>query len=367
MAILEGYAWLKMLVDTSFASRFLICSDAKILFANAAAEALFGYPAEELVGKPIEVIFSTASDRKLALPRLDSPIPMIIGDDQEIKGRTKDGRGLILRVGVSPIRTLTGTFLAVTVFDITKYKQIEQELRVRASELEAANHKISRFAYLASHDLQEPLRKIASFSSLLKTALAEGDRQTAERASQVVSRSASRARELVASMLDYCLASSATPKLENIDVREEIELVLDDLSEPIQESGANIQNLVPENLKVKADRLQFDRLVSNLMTNSIKFHKLDENPDITVSASEDTRKGVQLFVKDKGIGFEPKNAEDIFEPFARLRSSQIAGNGIGLAAVKTICERHGWTVKAESLPGQGATFKVEMPIGSIQS
>jgi PAS domain S-box-containing protein len=131
MAISESYAWVKMLVDTSFASRFLIASDAKILFANAAAEALFGYSDDELTGKPIDVIFSAASDRKLALPPLDSPVRMITADDQEIKGRTKDGRELILRVGTTPFRTLTGTFLAVTVFDITKCKQVEKEPRAR--------------------------------------------------------------------------------------------------------------------------------------------------------------------------------------------------------------------------------------------
>ncbi|ARN83576.1 sensor histidine kinase [Methylocystis bryophila] len=363
MANGENYAWLQLLVDTSFASRFLIGSDAKILFANAAAESLFGYSADELVGKPIDIIFSSASDQTLALPQLDSPVRLISGDDQEIRGKTKDSSELSLRVGVSPIRTLTGTFLAVTVFDITKYKQIEKELRERASLLEAANQKISRFAYLASHDLQEPLRKIAAFASLLKTALAEGDGPTAAHASEVVSHSAARARDLVTGMLDYCLSSSSAPNLEIIDVREEINQVLDDLSEPILESGAKIQNLVAKNVKVKADRLQFMRLLSNLITNSLKFHKDGESPDVTVSASDDAGYGVELFVQDKGIGFEPAQAEDIFEPFARLRSySNIPGNGIGLAAVRAICRQHGWTVKAESQPGQGATFKVEAPI-----
>jgi len=359
MAESESYAGLKMLVDTSFASRFLIASDAKILFANPAAEALFGYSADELTGKPIDVIFSAASDRKLALPPLDSPVRMITGDDQEIKGRTKDGSELILRVGTSPFRTLTGTFLAVTVFDITKCKQIEEELRARASSPEAVNQKISQ-------DLQEPLRKIAYFSPLIERALVGGDRQTAELASQVVSHSASRALALVAGTLDYHLTPFATPKLESIEVRKEVEQALHDISAPIHESGATIRNFVPEKLKVKADRLQFIRLISNLITNSITFHKLGKSPDITVSASEDAQKGVQLSVKDKGIGFEPKRAENIFEPFATLQSfPQLRGEDIGLAAVQSICERHGWTIKAESLPGQGATFKVDMPIRSM--
>ncbi len=368
MASEESYDWLRMLVDSSFASCFLIGSDAKILFANAAAEALFGYSTEELAGKAIDVIFSTPLDREIALPRLDSPIRMVVGDNQEIKGRTKDGTELILRVGTSPIRTLTATFLSVTVFDITKYKQVEAELRAQAAQLEAANQKVLRFAYFVSHDLQEPLRKIASFAYLMRTALSEGDQPTAEHACEVVNRSAARARQLVASMLDFHLAAFSAPKLEAVDVRKEIEQVLEDLSEPIHETRANIKNLVPENLKVKADRLQFTRLMSNLMTNSIKFHKQGEHPDITVLASENSRAGVQLSVKDKGVGFEPRDAENIFQPFARLQShSRIRGNGIGLAAVRSICDQHGWTVKAEAQPGEGATFKVEMPVGSIET
>lgn len=366
MDIGARYAWLKLLVDTSFAARFLINSEGRIAYANSAAQALFGYSFDEFDGASIDLIFLTGTDRKRGMPPLDHPVRIMIGDDQEIRGKTKEGRELTLRVGTSPIHTLTGTFLAVTIFDVTAYREKERELRFRGKQLTEANERISRFAHLVSHDLQEPLRKIASFSTVMKTALSEGDAKTALHASEVVQNSASRARSLVASLLDYCAEASAILKLEYIDVRGEVEQVLGDLSAPISETGAKIQDEVPINLKVKADRAQFMRLMNNLIENAIKFHKEGQHPEILVSAAKAER-SVLLQVSDKGIGFEPIYAQRIFEPFERLRPfSQTPGHGIGLAAVKSICNRHGWSVEAESLPGQGATFRVNIPIGQAQ-
>lgn len=363
MDIGERYAWLKMMVDTSFASRFLLSGEGKIIYANSAAQAMFGYSASELEGQPIDMIFATELNHKRGIPALDRPVRIMIGDDQEIKGRTKDGAELMMGVGTTPFQTVAGTFLAVTCFDITKYKEKEQELRFRGAQLEAANKRISRFAHMVSHDLQEPIRKMSSFANLIKTAIAEGDMETARHASDVVQTSASRARSLVAGLLDYCTEASAILKLEYVNVRDEVEQVKNDLSMLIDETGARIEDGVPAQLQVEADREQFMRLISNLIENAIKFHKPNESPNIVISASSHEGGGmVQLSFKDNGVGFEPKYREAIFEPFARLQSStQISGNGIGLAAVKSICDRHGWNIEAKSFPGQGATFRVDIP------
>jgi PAS domain S-box-containing protein len=364
MDIGERYAWLQMLIETSFAARFLIGDDGRIIYSNSAAQGLLGYSAEQLAGKPIGVIFSTEEDQALAMPRLDRLAGMMMrGDDQEIKGRAKDGAELTLRVGTNPIRTLAGTFLSVTVFDVTKYKQNEAELRFRARQLEEANKLVSRFAYLVSHDLQEPLRKMASFATLMKTALAEGDVKTAAHACDVIHSTGSRARSLVASLLDYCLGASAILNLEHINVRDEIEKVLQDLSESLNRTGATVQNDIPDDLRVKADRSQFARLMNNLIENSISFHKSGEQPEIVVSAFADhAPRRVQLSVVDRGIGLEPQDADAIFDPLASLKFfSRVPADGIAFAVAKSICERHGWSVKAESSPGEGATFRVSIP------
>ena len=360
MSIMEGYAWLKMLIDTSFACRFLVDSDGKIVFANSAAEALFGYSAGEFTGKPIDVIFSIEADQ-IIRPELDRPVRVIMGDDKEIIGRKKDGAELVLRVGITPIQTIAASFSSVTVFDITRYKHVEKELRFRGRQLEEINNRLARFAYIASHDLQEPLRKIVSFSTLMKTALSEEDAKTATYAGDVVQTSALRARSLVEGLLEYCSDISAILKLEFINVKDEIEQIEGDFSELIKETGAHIENKIQTDLKLRADKLQFTRMMYNFISNSIKFHKAGESPKIIVSAYEGDG-AIQLCVNDNGIGFEPRYAETIFEPFRRLQTvAQFPGNGIGLAAVKSICDRHGWDIHAESAPGRGATFRVSIP------
>jgi len=360
MSIVDGYAWLKMLIDTSFASRFLVDCDGRIVFANSAAETLFGYSAGEFTGKRIDIIFSIEADQ-IVRPELDRPVRIMVGDDKEIIGRTKDGAELVLRVGITPIQTIAASFSSVTVFDITRYKHVEKELRFRGRQLEEVNNRLARFAYIASHDLQEPLRKIVSFSALMKTALSEEDDKTAIYAGDVVYGSALRARSLVEGLLEYCSDISAILKLEFLNVKDEIEQIEGDFSELIKETGAHIENKIQIDLKLRADKLQFTRMMYNFISNSIKFHKAGERPKITVSAYEGDG-GIQLSVNDNGIGFEPRYAETIFEPFRRLQTvAQFPGNGIGLAAVKSICDRHGWGIHAESTPGRGATFRVSIP------
>ncbi|HTO79968.1 MAG TPA: HAMP domain-containing sensor histidine kinase [Methylocystis sp.] len=182
-------------------------------------------------------------------------------------------------------------------------------------------------------------------------------------ASDVLQASASRARGLVVALLEYCFDTAAALNIESINVRDEVERAIAELSMLINEAEAKIDDAVPAQLQVKADRAQFTRLVRNLVANAIKFHKADEPPRVVICASrQEADDGVQLSVRDNGIGFEPGYKEAIFEPFFRLQSAtRIPGNGIGLAAVKSICERHGWNVEAKSFPGQGATFRVHIP------
>ncbi len=336
-----------------------------------------GYSAEDFEGNSIDMIFATEIDHGLGMPPLTQPVRLMVGDEQEIRGKTKDGTHLIMRVGTTPFRTLVGTYLAITCFDVTSFKEKERQLQLKTYELEAvnkrleatnqrieaANKRISQFAYLVSHDLQEPIRKVCSFSDLIKAAIAEGDMKTAVHASDVLHASASRARGLVTALLEYCFDTSVALNVEPINVRDEVEHAIADLSTLINEAEANVDDAIPIQLRVNADKAQFMRLVSNLVTNAVKFHKANERPEIVISASTQERgDGVSLSIKDNGVGFEPRYKEAIFEPFVRLHSAtQIPGNGIGLAAVKSICDRHGWNVEAESCPGQGAVFSVHIP------
>ncbi|HEY8163369.1 MAG TPA: PAS domain-containing sensor histidine kinase [Methylocystis sp.] len=347
-----GYSWLGLLIDSSFASRFLINRASKIVFANRAAHALFGYSDNELAGKPIDVIFASRKDRELAVPRMPSFSSKMVGDDGEIKGLTKQGEELILRVGTCPINTVGESFLSVTVFDITNYKHKERELLFRARQLEEANKSVSKFAYLVAHNLRTDLIEILSVSSKLKTALAEGRPTEAGDASARVRDLASHACDVVSELLEYSQEALSVLSLQYVDVREEIELVLRDLSPTITEAGFTVQNEVPANLKVKADKPQFERLIASLLSQLMNSSKTKVSPEIIISATpNEQQNGIQLSIDSK------RSDNPTGSHAAEFPSVTPAG---GLAAAKSICEQHGWSVSSETLPAQGARLKVDI-------
>ena len=237
----------------------------------------------------------------------------------------------------------------------------ELALEQRIVELERANERLARFAYVASHDLQEPLRKVVAFSQMLDAAVAAADYEDVSHASEVMRRSALRARELVDDLLVYSRLTDAPLKLQRRDLRVETQSALTDLSELIEESKADIHLDVPS-VEFSVDPPQFARLMHNLVSNAIKFRRPGETPRIAIAARVE-EDALRLRVCDEGVGFEAKYANAIFEPFKRLHSkAQFPGTGIGLAICKTIAQRHGWTLTACSQPQQGATFEVAMPL-----
>jgi PAS domain S-box-containing protein len=242
----------------------------------------------------------------------------------------------------------------------TARREAERALELRIFELERANERLARFAYVASHDLQEPLRKVVAFSQMLDAAVSAANQKDVAHASGVMRNSALRARELVDDLLVYSRVVDAPLKSQPRELRAEIQSALTDLSELIEEAEADIHLDVPD-VVFSADPPQFARLMHNLVSNAIKFRRPGEPPRIFISAraGEETS---ELSVADDGVGFEAKYAKAIFEPFKRLHSkAQYPGTGIGLAICKTIAERHGWTLTAQSQPSQGATFTIVMP------
>lgn len=351
----EGYSWLRLLIDSSFASRLLVNRGGAIVFANRATETLFGYSSEELVGKPVDVLFNSVRDRDLAVPRRYLPARRLAGDEEEIRGRTKQGEELILRVGTTPIETDAASFLSVTIFDITKYKQTELELLFRSSQLEEARRRVSKFTYLATHDLRDRLRKISSCCSAVETALAEGDATAATRANEIALASASGAEQLIGALLEYSLEASAILDLEYIHLRSEIDSIINKLSKQIADPEMTIENNVPAELSIKADRRQFMRLVGKLIERSMAFERKPPTPRINVSAvlnKEQNR--IRLAI---GSGVSDKDgASSTFQALSQIPSEA------GLAAVKSICEQNGWTVKVESLSDRGPGFEVDIPL-----
>jgi PAS domain S-box-containing protein len=350
----EGYSWLRLMIDSSFASRLLVDREGAVVFANRAAETLFGFSPGELVGKPVDVIFKSPKDRDLAVPRRYFPGRRMVGDDEEIKGRTKQGDELTLRVGTSRIETDAASYLSVTIFDITKYKQTELELLFRSSQLEEAKRRVSKFAYLATHDLRDRLRMIASCCDAVTTALAQGDAKAAANAGEIALDSASRAERLVGALMEYSLEASAILNLEYIHLRSEIDLIIAKLGRQ-GDASVKIANNVPVDLTIKADRNQFMRLVGNLIERSLAVAQKPAAPQINISAvlnKEHNR--IRLAIGGRDLGKDG--------PSASLQALSQIPSESGLAAVKSICEQNGWTVKIETLPDHSAGFQVDIPL-----
>ena len=214
---------------------------------------------------------------------------------------------------------------------------------------------------MASHDLQEPLRKIAIFADLLEESITRSDPGDIARAASVIKSSAARARRMVANLLSFSRVTGSEAQLEPLDLRTEVDLALGDLSASIEETGARIDVDIPP-IVVPADRAQLGRLVQNIVSNAIKYRKPGEAPTIAIRATRVGAAQASLSINDAGIEFDEKFAKQIFEPFKRLHdAAEYSGAGIGLAVCKAIADRYGWIIAVRSRPGEGATFTVTLP------
>lgn len=253
--------------------------------------------------------------------------------------------------------------------------ELEQRVEARTSELsrsneklEASNRELEQFAYIASHDLQEPLRKIQTFSELVKNNLNEAD--LAQRYISKIDNSASRMSLLIRDVLNYSKLSREGLPFQPVDLNMVVDNVKTDLELIIQETGAVIHH---DNLPVVSGiLLQLNQLLSNLISNSLKFSK--RSPEIHISSKQvsafeaglnlpNDRTYTRLTVADNGIGFEQQYAEKIFVIFQRLHShnSTHRGTGIGLALCKKIAENHGGAIEAKGELDKGAVFNVYLP------
>jgi PAS domain S-box-containing protein len=354
----------RLAVDASPAAMIMVDAKGVIEFANAETMRMFGYAIDELLGKSIDILAPSRSRAAHAALRrgfFAHPSKRPMGAGRDLHGTRKDGAEFPVEIALTPIEAAEGAIVLATVVDITARRKAELDLAQRASDLELANERLTQFAYVASHDLQEPLRKIAVYAGLLGAAVEASDTAGAVRATSVISSSAARARRMVDNLLTFSRVGGAETHTQPLNLRAEVELALTDLSAAIDETGAAIR-LEVEPVVAPADRAQLGRLIQNVISNAIKFHKPGFAPSIAIRSSLIGRTQVRLSISDEGVGFDEKFASEIFEPFKRLNSPKdYEGTGIGLAICKAIADRYGWTITARSRPGEGSTFTVTLP------
>ena len=354
----------RLAVDASPAAIIMVDSDGRIQFANAGAERMFGYAGFELIGQSIEILVPTRFRAKHTGMRqgfFANPSARPMGAGRELYGARKEGPEFPVEIALTPIEAEPAPMTLATIVDVTASRRTEQDLARHAADLEIANERLTQFAYVASHDLQEPLRKIAIYADLLEKAIERSERDDIARATSVIKSSAVRARRMVANLLTFSRVTGSETRLEPLDLCTEVDVSLGDLSASIDETGARIAIDIPP-IVVLVDRAQFGRLVQNIVSNAIKYHKPGAAPTIEISAARVGPGKATLSIADHGIGFDEKFAKQIFEPFKRLHgTADYAGTGIGLAICKAIADRYGWTIGVRSRPGQGATFTVTLP------
>lgn len=333
--------------------------DGTIRSWNPGAERLFGYRAEEVIGRPLRQLIS--EDRW--------------GEELKIVERLKQGEHL--RHIESVWRTNTGASVPVSLTsslvkdrhgrvvagsqilrDITEQKLAERRLELAVTELERSNKELEQFAYVASHDLQEPLRMVVSYTELLERRYSDRLDDDAREFIRYAVDGASRMQGLINALLHFSRVSTSSKPPEAVDLGEVLGEVRFALTAAIAESGALLTNdALPT---IRAHRMQMGQLLQNLIGNALKFRG-KESPHVNVTAADlDTE--WRISVSDNGIGIAPSYFDRIFVIFQRLHTKQeYEGTGIGLAICRRIVERAGGRIWVESEPGKGTTFHFTVP------
>jgi two-component system sensor kinase FixL len=340
---------------------------------NPSGEKMFGYSDGELIGKKIETLVPQRIAERHVKERTGfykNPHPRSMGMGMNLAGRRKDGTEFPVEVSLSPYKHDEEPFVIAFIIDITVRKVIEDEIKTKKEELERlnielqhSNEELQNFAYISSHDLQEPLRKIQSFGDRLKSLEAE---KFSEKGKDYLGRmlnAAERMQKLIEDLLTFSRLTTRAQSFESVNLNTILRGVLSDLEIAIEKSGAKI---VSDELPIiEAEPTQMRQLFQNLLSNSIKFRMEDKSPVIKISSRSKTlngKPGVELIFADNGIGFEEKYAHKIFNIFQRLEGRDYEGSGIGLSTCKKIANLHEGDISVKSSVGKGSSFIVTLAL-----
>ena len=334
--------------------------DGRFVRVNRTLCEIFGYAEGELLGRHVKEL-SHPEDRDVS----DAPRERIRRGEAESARFEKrylraDGAVIWCEVAVALVRDVYGVpQYEVAIFDeVTDRKKAEARLREAHEELKRSNAELEQFAYVASHDLQEPLRMVASYAQLLgRRYEAKLDGDAREFMAYIVD-GASRMKQLIEDLLAYSRVGTKGAEFKRVNAEDALKRALFNLRVAIQEAGAVVTNDPLPTLS--GDEVQLGQLLQNLMSNALKFRS-DSVPRIHIGVTE-SAKEYTFEVRDNGIGIEPQYYERIFMVFQRLHNKgEYPGTGIGLAICKKVVERHGGRIWVESRPGAGSSFYFTLP------
>jgi two-component system sensor kinase FixL len=324
---------------------------------NAACEDIFGYTAAEVVGQPISLLMPdpTYSEHD----RYVSEYLPIDAGAREVHGLRKDGSRFSADLSVSGFEVDGKPHYTGIIRDITRAKQAEAARQKLLRRLTESNTELERFAYVASHDMQEPLRMVLNFSQIINNDYADKLDEDGREYLKIIGDSAERMRDMVQDLLDYARLDKEGARYNTVDLRVELAHVLENLRGLTRETQAVVTY---DNLPViSGNGVQLMRLLQNLITNAIKYQKPRRLPVIHVGCVDEGEHW-QLSVRDNGMGIDATFLDQIFDPFRRLHNWEaIQGTGLGLSVCKKIVENHGGRIWAVSEPDAGSTFFFTIP------
>lgn len=350
---------------------YMLDPNGNIATWNSGAEHLKGYRASEIIGAHLSK-FYTDEDVISGRPAWEIETAVRLGRVQDEGWRVrKNGSKFWANVVLTALRDKEGNLIGFTKVtkDATErkeaeealknaYAELEQRVQERTSELLRSNKELEQFTYVASHDLQEPIRKIITYSERLAHRAMDDDEKAHL---NKLSAAGYRLREVVQDLLNYSQVSQTQPAYEWVNLAELLEEVQSDLEVRIAETGTEIRyETLPE---IKGNRGQLRHLFQNMLSNAMKFVKKGTAPVIEIKTRVIPGEAVEVSISDNGIGIDPKYTDKIFRPFHRLHTrAEYEGSGIGLSIVKKIIDYHGGKIRVQSQPGFGTTFFLAFPL-----
>ena len=341
-----------------------IIQDGCFRLINRQLAYILGYEEDELIGKPA-LSFVFEEDREVVREKAVSMLKGECSLGYEFRVINKQARIKWVMETVVPIYYRRKRATLGSLIDVTERKQMEERLKQMTDEMQRSNTELEQFAYVISHDLQEPLRMVSSYTQLLSKRYKKKLDADADEFIAYAVDGAKRMQTLLHDLLEYSRVGTRGQPFSMVNCEHIVEQAMANLKIAIEECGASVSyDVLPT---IIGDEGQLVRLFQNLIGNAIKFRG-EEAPQVHISALR--RNNIVTFsVKDNGIGIDPEHSQNIFEIFRRLHTSEeYPGTGMGLAICKKIVERHGGHISVQSQPGQGSTFyfSVDMAGGEAE-
>ncbi|MGA2020275.1 MAG: PAS domain S-box protein [Candidatus Sulfotelmatobacter sp.] len=334
----------------------------EIVLLNVRAEKEFGYSRDELIGQKVKNIIPEGfAERIIADGTRSAPeaVAQQIGTGIELIGRRRDGSEFPIELMLSPLQSAEGILVTAAIRDISVRKKSDEHLARTVAELKRSNDELQQFAYVSSHDLQEPLRMVSSYTQLLAKRYKGRLDSDADEFIGFAVDGCNRMQGLIQDLLAYSRAGTNGKALCDVSGEDALQKALANLRITIEQSAAVVtHDSLPS---VTADATQLTQVFQNLVGNAIKYHGV-EAPRVHVSAMKQAGNEWIFSVRDNGLGIDPQYFERIFILFQRLHGrDEFEGTGIGLAICKKMLERLGGRIWVESQPEKGSTFYFALP------